>query len=148
MLRKLYMAYGSNLNREQMAHRCPTAKIIGTTVLEDYQLKFRGSRYGAVATVEPKKGSSVPALLWSITMSDEAALDWYEGWPDFYRKEDVQVKLNGKDVTAMVYIMNEGRPLGLPGSYYYFIIEEGYRSAGFSLSALRKAVDVSMKEGT
>ena len=26
---KYYVAYGSNLNREQMAHRCPEAKLVG-----------------------------------------------------------------------------------------------------------------------
>lgn len=25
---KYYVAYGSNLNREQMAHRCPDAKLV------------------------------------------------------------------------------------------------------------------------
>ena len=28
---KLYIAYGSNLNLSQMKHRCPTARVIGTS---------------------------------------------------------------------------------------------------------------------
>ena len=31
-----YIAYGSNLNREQMAKRCPDAKVIGSGMLKDY----------------------------------------------------------------------------------------------------------------
>ena len=27
---KLYIAYGSNLNLEQMKRRCPTAEVVGT----------------------------------------------------------------------------------------------------------------------
>ena len=60
----LYIAYGSNLNLPQMALRCPTAEVVGKSELKDYELLFRGGRRGAVATVEPKEGSSVPVLLW------------------------------------------------------------------------------------
>ncbi len=80
---KLYIAYGSNLNLSQMKHRCPTARVIGTSELKDYELVFRGSGHNAVATVEPCKGSTVPVLLWSIKPDDEKALDRYEGYPSF-----------------------------------------------------------------
>ena len=84
---RLYIAYGSNLNIEQMGFRCPYAVPIGTTVLTDYRLMFRGGMDGnAVATIEPAKGESVPVLLWEITPRDEEALDRYEGWPRLYRK--------------------------------------------------------------
>ena len=107
---KLYLAYGSNLNLAQMANRCPTARVIGSSEMKGWRLLFKGSRTGAVATVEPDRGSFVPVLVWEITPADEAALDRYEGWPFLYRKEMVKVKINGKSVKAMVYIMNEGRP--------------------------------------
>ena len=71
----LYIAYGSNLNLPQMANRCPTAEVVGASQLKDYELLFRGSRRSAVATVEPKEGSTVPVLLWKIQERDEAFLD-------------------------------------------------------------------------
>lgn len=77
---KLYIAYGSNLNLPQMAHRCPTAKVVGKSELKDYELLFRGARKGAMATVEPKEGSSVPVLLWRIRDMDEAECG--AGWQD------------------------------------------------------------------
>ena len=43
---RLYIAYGSNLNLEQMAFRCPTAKVVGKSELKDYELLFRGGRRG------------------------------------------------------------------------------------------------------
>jgi len=91
----LYIAYGSNLNLRQMAVRCPTAKVVGASELQDYELLFRGGRRGAVATVEPKEGCNVPVLLWKLKERDLMALDHYEGWPNFYRKEIVKVKLGG-----------------------------------------------------
>jgi len=128
------------MNLEQMAHRCPTAKVVGISQLNDYRLLFRGAHAGAVATVEPFKGGSVPVLVWEIKPADEAALDRYEGWPFLYRKEILKVKVNGKTVKAMVYIMNGGRPLGKPSSYYFNTILEGYRSAEFDVDILTKAV--------
>jgi gamma-glutamylcyclotransferase (GGCT)/AIG2-like uncharacterized protein YtfP len=146
MSNKLYLAYGSNLNLEQMANRCPTAKVVGASIIKGYRLLFRGSHAGAVATIEPFKGESVPVLVWDITPADEAALDRYEGWPFLYRKETIKVRLNGKTVQAMVYIMNEGRPLGQPSCYYYSTILDGYKSAGFDVEILRKAVADSFEE--
>ena len=70
MYPKIYLAYGSNLNLDQMAYRCPTATILGTSELKDYRLRFRGGHGGAVATVEPYEGGSVPILLWAITAAD------------------------------------------------------------------------------
>lgn len=142
---KLYIAYGSNLNLAQMADRCPTARVICSSEMQGWQLLFRGSRTGAVATVEPKKGCRVPVLVWEITPADEAALDRYEGWPFLYRKETVRVKINGKTVKAMVYIMNEGRPPGQPSCYYYSVILEGYKEAGFDMDILRRAATESVE---
>lgn len=146
MNKKLYLAYGSNLNLGQMSHRCPTAKPVGVTALKDYALLFRGGHEGSVATVEPMKGKTVPCLLWEITPADEAALDRYEGFPFLYRKETVKVRLGNKTVDAMVYIMNGDRPLGTPSCYYYSVILEGYKNAGFDISVLKQAVEDSMED--
>lgn len=143
---KLYLAYGSNLNVEQMKHRCPTAKVVGSTDVLGHRLVFRGAREGAVATIEPCKGKSVQTLVWEITPTDEKALDRYEGWPHLYRKETIKVKLDGTTVQTMVYIMNEGRPLNQPSGYYYSVILDGYKSAGFDAEKLKKAVADSFEE--
>lgn len=141
MKNKLYIAYGSNLNLPQMAHRCPSAKVVGASEIKDYALVFRGGRNGAVATIEPCEGSSVPVLLWKITPKDEAALDIYEGFPRFYDKEMMELPLDGQTVSAMVYVMTPGHRLGYPSDYYYNTIREGYKTAGFDPAVLEQAVD-------
>ena len=146
MMGKLYIAYGSNLNLGQMANRCPTAKVVGPSEIKGHKLVFRGPHAHAVATVEPCKGESVPVLVWQITPNDEKALDRYEGWPHLYRKETIKVKVDKKTLNAMVYIMNEGRPLEQPSCYYYSTILEGYKSAGFDTEYLRKAVEYSYEK--
>lgn len=60
MKEKLYIAYGSNLDRGQMARRCPTAEVVCSGMLYGHELLFRGSQFGAAATVEPKPGACVP----------------------------------------------------------------------------------------
>lgn len=90
-----YIAYGSNLNREQMAKRCPDAKVIGSGMLKDYELLFRGYTDAAVATVEPKEGENVPVLIWEISPRDEVNLDRYEGYPRLYGKQMLEVEVEG-----------------------------------------------------
>ena len=145
----LYIAYGSNLNLSQMEQRCPTARVIGTSEIKDYELVFRGSRYSAVATIEPCEGSSVPVLLWGIQPEDEKSLDRYEGYPNFYGKENMEIVLNGRIVSAMVYVMAPGHELGIPSERYKISIEDGYMDAGFDTDILQNAVDktkVKMQE--
>jgi gamma-glutamylcyclotransferase (GGCT)/AIG2-like uncharacterized protein YtfP len=144
-MKKIYLAYGSNLNLEQMAYRCPDAAVIGSTVLSDYRLVFRGGRHSGVATIEMKRGSSVPALLWEITEKCEKALDRYEGHPHLYRKKRLLVDLDGYELVAMAYIMNEGPPLAMPDAYYYATILEGYRDCAFDEDILKQAVMRTME---
>ena len=83
MSRKEYFAYGSNLNFDQMAYRCPEATVVGTAKLDGYELAFRRG----YLTILPKEGASVEGLIWSVTDHDESQLDCYEGYPTFYDKE-------------------------------------------------------------
>ena len=138
---KLYLAYGSNINLEQMAVRCPTAEVVGKTALNNHRLTFRGSFNHGVATVEREKGSAVPVLIWRIHPSDEAALDRYEGFPHLYHKETRIVELAGKRHRAMIYIMNRQYPPAIPTPNYYQTIMDGYTEAGFNYETLEKAVD-------
>ena len=73
--KQLYIAYGSNINLEQMAFRCPHSKVIGTSEIKDYELEFRG-----VATIVPKKGATVPVLIWEHDERDLPVLNKYEGY--------------------------------------------------------------------
>lgn len=139
--KRLYIAYGSNLNLPQMAFRCPTAKVVGKGVLKGYELLFRGSRRSAVATVEPKEGATVPVLVWDIKPADELSLDRYEGYPRFYDKETMEVEMEGKSVPAMVYVMTPGHEFGTPSEYYLETIREGYETAGFDTDVLDAAVE-------
>lgn len=138
---KLYIAYGSNLNLEQMAHRCPTATVLGTSEIKDYELVFRGSKTGSYATIEPQEGGIVPVLIWEIEPKDEKSLDKYEGYPNFYGKENMNLIIDGQRIPAIVYIMPDTHVLGMPTDSYVNSIAKGYESAEFDINILYSAVE-------
>ena len=144
---RLYIAYGSNLNLEQMRCRCPTAEVVGKATLDGWRLRFRGGAHNAVATIEQDKDFSAPVLVWRIQPAYERALDRYEGFPFLYRKETLRVVVNGRRACAMVYIMNEaGHPYGVPSVGYYDTIFQGYQSAGFGTKILYQAAEISQRD--
>lgn len=130
MSKRLYVAYGSNLNIRQMQHRCPTAKLYGTGIVSDYELQFKGQPNCAFATIAPKEGAEVPVAVWEIQPQDERSLDRYEGYPSHYFKQNVPVQLDGEEINAMVYIMNLKMGFGLPSPYYYQTVYDGYNDCG------------------
>lgn len=140
---KYYIAYGSNLNMEQMSRRCPDARPVAKAELTDTKLVFRSNARGfGVATVEYKKGGKVPIGIWRISDRDEEALDRYEGYPILYKKQDVAVSIGGIPVNAMIYVMAPGHAVTSPSPAYLSTIAQGYSDFGFSCDGLYKAARV------
>ena len=111
---RYYLAYGSNLNKQQMSWRCPDAEPVGKTVLPGYRLEFRRG----VLTIERNKKGLVYVGVWKISETDEKALDRYEGYPRLYRKKNFRVMVGGDEINAMAYIMTDGHPIEPPTSNY------------------------------
>lgn len=145
---KYYIAYGSNLNIGQMKHRCPDAKIIGTSMLKDWRLLFKGSKTGSYLTIEREAGGCVPIAVWAVSDRDEKKLDRYEGYPTFYYKQNMMLvnDKTGKLMDAFIYIMHEDRKIGVPSDLYVDTCLEGYRDFGFNETYLKKALKISCEE--
>ena len=145
--KRYYIAYGSNLNVAQMVRRCPGAKPIGTAVLENYILYFKGSGSGCYLTIEQKSGGKVPVAIWEVTPEDEKALDRYEGFPRFYCKHNFTLNVTAFDekttaeLECFAYIMTEGREVGLPTPYYLATCIQGYKDFGFDTRILKRTVE-------
>ena len=149
--KRYYIAYGSNLNIPQMRMRCPGARIIGTSVIPDYELLFKGSKTGSYLTIEPRAGASVPVAAWEVSEDDELALDHYEGFPTFYYKAEMVLPIKGirsgkvRRRRVFVYIMHEERSIGLPSASYVRVCREGYQAFGFDenflMGAIRRSVE-------
>lgn len=134
----LYCAYGSNLNHDQMAYRCPNAVFVGTGVVPNYRLVFRG-----VADIEWARGQQVHVGLWRVTDQCVDALDRYEGYPHLYERGGIEVIMSGKKkprtVETFFYYMNSGG-YAEPSTGYLKSIADGYVDCGLPLEDLTKAI--------
>ena len=148
---KLYVAYGSNLNKQQMKGRCPESVFLGTGIIEGYELQFKGSVYGAHATIAPKEGSSVPVGVWTIQKRDEKRLDLYEGHNpkgySYYDKKYLPVQMDdGSTCSGMIYIMNQKHDFGQPSQGYYDTVWRGYEDCGLDTRVLEQALRESVQQ--
>ena len=137
---KLYFAYGMNTNQEEMSYRCPGARALGKAVLPGYRLEFK-----SFATIVPNSKESVDGVLWTITDSDESALDMLEGYPEFYDKKIVSVEHDNQPYIAMTYIMGPREQGYAPSDGYYSMVSEGYQSFGLSQQQLLDAKNRSIR---
>jgi len=141
MKTKLYFAYGMNTNQEEMAYRCPGAVALGRAVLIGYRLEFK-----SFATIVPDPKEQVEGVLWTITDTDESALDMLEGYPEFYDKKTVSVEHDNQSYIAMTYIMGPREKGYAPSDGYYSMVSEGYQTFGLSQQQLLDAKNRSIKE--
>ena len=133
---KYYLAYGSNLNKLEMKERCPFSIPIGTTFLEGYRLVFKGTKEASFLTVEQCEGAKIPVGVYEITSIDEANLDYYEGYPILYSKEEVEVSIKGKITSALIYVMNPLYSYNLPSTTYLTRCAKGYEDFNIDIQHL------------
>ena len=131
--KRLYLAYGSNMNQEQMKRRCSDAILIGPTFIKDWQLTMP-----FYANIEWKLGAKAACLVWKISARDEKNLDTYEGFPKCYRKQELLAEIGGRQITGMAYVMTTKYSSieRQPDSSYLDLIKQGYLAAGISLEQL------------
>ena len=143
-----YIAYGSNMSREQMAYRCPEARLLGTGYISGARLEFY-----LHATVEKTRNRQdrVPVAVWEISPLDEQHLDRYEGVPTYYVKEEWPVHMSdGSETVGMIYLMKLIRQ-SPPRDEYYEGIARAYRTLGYETqisTVLKPALERSRQRGS
>lgn len=135
-----YIAYGSNMNLEQMAHRCPGSRVVCKGELHGWKLVFN---IHADIIRTGREADVTPVIVWEIAPEDWRRLDRYEGFPRYYVKEEVETHLDsGKVETCIAYVMAPGRKgYAPPEDGYFNIIREGYRAHDIDTSPLYAALD-------
>ena len=111
-----YFAYGSNMDRQAMALRCPRSSVIGPAVLRGHSLVILPEGY---ASVVRNRTSVVYGLLWDLALCDVATLDAYENISGgLYKKIQQPVSLlSGGRAQALIYIGNSAGG-GVPKDAY------------------------------
>lgn len=133
---KLYIAYGSNLSKQQMRSRCPSSRPLGKFMLSHARLVFRN-----VADLEYVPGEQTPCGLWAINAADEKALDGYEGIASgaYFKSDEIKLNYLGQPRRALVYLMNS-TGVYPPSQTYADTIRRGYRDFGLDEDYLEKAI--------
>jgi hypothetical protein len=110
----LYFAYGSNMDVNAMARRCPRSRALGPARLERHRLQVM--REGWLTAVRDPR-SAVHGVLWELALSDVGALDRYEGLPDGLYDKFVQtiVAQRGPRRAIVYYGANSGPGTTRPG---------------------------------
>lgn len=136
MKRKLYVAYGANINKSAMRRRCVGARPLGRFMLTNARLVFRGA-----ADLEFDPHSTVPCALWLIDEYDERELDRYEGIAGghYFKSEEIILKYKGEPTPALIYLM-VSRGVYPPTQDYVNRIRQGYRDFGLDEAYLDAAV--------
>jgi hypothetical protein len=130
----LYAAYGSNLWHEQMAQRCPGARVAGSAMLPGWRLVLR-----RFALIERDEASAVPIGLWHVTPRHLLALDRHEG-PHCYRRVliDLPEPVAGERQAAIYLEIARREPPPAPG--YVERLRRGYEDFRFDPAPLEAAL--------
>jgi hypothetical protein len=135
-----YLAFGSNMDPVQMTARCPSARYVRSVVVPEHAIKFAGWStrwYGAVATFEPKRGATLPGVLWTLTPEDVLMLDGYEGVPMVYDRAFVRtLDDDARERNALTYRMVNETTVAPPSFRYVEQIARAYLREGFPIGRL------------
>jgi gamma-glutamylcyclotransferase (GGCT)/AIG2-like uncharacterized protein YtfP len=127
----LYAAYGSNLDPQQMAQRCPHSPLRSTGWLTGWRITFGGDGWdGPLPTLAEELGHQVFVALYDVTDGDEAQLDsWESADSGLYRKVRVRVATLDGELTAWVYVLNDFEG-GVPSARNLGILADAAEAAG------------------
>ena len=131
----LYFAYGSNMDVEAMARRCPASKPLGVARLARHRFVIMREGYASVAR-DPRR--SVWGVLWELALADGPALDRYESVASrLYTKVSQPVLTEGGPRRALVYVGRSGEG-GLPRPGYLEAVLATAESAGLPNAYLQE----------
>lgn len=106
----LYFAYGSNLNKERLKGRCPSAQKVAEGYLKGFKLGFQNNNSGKfVANIIESPSDIVKGIIYHIDDVERKALDRCEGHPLVYKRQKVKIDIAGlgMEVECETYIMEQ-----------------------------------------
>lgn len=146
-----YIAYGSNMNLNQMRYRCPNSSVESIGYLTGWKLYFN---IHADIKYTGNKKDIVPVVIWNIAKEDWQSLDLYEGYPNYYIKKVINTSfINNKGKTVkkedcIAYIMSDDtiNTYDRPSDSYIDTILVGYLQNNIDFDKLFEALDYSEKQ--
>ena len=128
---RLYLAYGSNMDINQMDYRCPNSYMFDNIIVDNYKFVLD---VAGVASIIPSEGDKVEAILWAVHELDVETLDRYEGVSlGCYEKTTMPIVIDGAELDVLVYFSLRD------------LNNHGYRS-GYMSRIIQAAIDADFSE--
>ncbi|KAL2080655.1 hypothetical protein ACEWY4_024448 [Coilia grayii] len=141
----MYFAYGSNLLKERLQLKNPSATFYSTGRLKDYILRFGlwGERVqcqwnGGVATIEERPDAEVWGVVWRLSNDNLASLDKQE---EVYIPLEVAVETESGLLVCRTYQMNSFSAC-LPSTQYKQVLCLGAQQNGLPLQYIKTLQDI------
>ncbi|KAJ0055004.1 hypothetical protein NL108_008725 [Boleophthalmus pectinirostris] len=140
-----YFAFGSNMLKQRLQFKNPSATFYSTGRLKDYELKFGYWRVGvtsawkgAAATIEYCPGAEVWGVIWTMSNSNLSSLDNQEGVQrGIYSPLEVSVETEHGPILCRTYQMNN-LIVDLPSPQYKKVVCLGAEENGLPTEYLNK----------
>ncbi len=109
-----YFAYGSNMNPDRMNKRKAYFTNRLFAKLDKYRIEFNKTSTAnpneGFTNIIPDDDSIVEGALYEVEWESIERLDYFEGYPDAYRREEVCVTTSdGEKQKAITYIANDNQ---------------------------------------
>lgn len=125
--RRLYFAYGSNLDPEQMRERCPGSSPIGPALLADHRLAFThfSKRWqGGTADLIARPDRVVWGVTYDLGDDDLERLDRFEGG---YERIRLRVRSGDRPLETISYSVRHKQEHAPPADYLAKMLVWGER---------------------
>jgi gamma-glutamylcyclotransferase (GGCT)/AIG2-like uncharacterized protein YtfP len=124
----LTFAYGSNMDAQAMARRCPRAKMLGRARLPRHRVALMPDGF---ATVVRDPAATAHGVLWELNFGELAALDRYEGIAEgaYVKVSQPVLREGASPVRALVYVGRPGVLARAPADYMTKVVAAA-RAAG------------------
>jgi len=146
-----YLAYGSNLHPLRLALRVPSARLIGTTRLEQYRITFhkRSTDGSAKCNLDFTEDPShaVYVAVYDIPDNEVHLLDAAEGLGKGYYKQHMSINIANETINVFAYLASKSH-LGAdlePYHWYKGFVLAGARKHLFPTEYLNEIEAVSSK---
>ncbi len=143
----LYAAYGSNLHPVRMQQRTPTARLLGTAMINDMSLRFHKRGYtdfSGKCNIVRRKGDRIYVAVYNIPLAEMTLLDRHEGAGSGYDRALIDVDGFGKSITYIAAATHIDDAL-VPFSWYRDLVVVGCEKLDFPQSYVEQVKAVAVK---
>lgn len=149
----LVFAYGSNLCREQMLARAPSACVVAVASLSGHALRWhkvgRDGSGKCDAYFTGEEADVVHGVVYEVETADKRALDRFEGLGEHYSEKVVCIRsAEGKRIDAVVYVALAHRidAHARPWTWYRAHVVTGARQHGLPPDCVARFEEVEAAE--